>query len=288
MLLVLVWMQTGWRPVHAYPILFQIEEDTERCFQFQIPPGDDAHFVGVVLPSTEDMQDGAVEAWYFEQVYRLMASKHEKQIIGKQFLDEPPPDFVANHRSDYWKSAVAGIAAARSNTSPVTVSLSNRPFDRHGESQYTTKLFQPLVINFVARTTSNRANRKGMGVEEDIDGYSVCIHNKDEESSWQFVLDIVLLSDDLDLHLLNGDEAFSKDRHLTPLEASLEDSINAAHTVLHEMQYMELREQRMKVTTDSINSRVHWFSYLSISVLLAVTYVQVSYLKRYFHKKKLM
>jgi hypothetical protein len=51
---------------------------------------------------------------------------------------------------------------------------------------------------------------------------------------------------------------------------------------------MEKREARMRVTADSINSRVRWFGYLSVAVLLVVTYLQVTYLKQYFHKKKLM
>ena len=81
---------------------------------------------------------------------------------------------------------------------------------------------------------------------------------------------------------------FEKKQHLTPLEEALDKSINAANTVIREMKYMEKREARMRVTADSINSRVQYFSYLSVAVLLGVTYVQVTYLKRYFHKKKLM
>ena len=83
-------------------------------------------------------------------------------------------------------------------------------------------------------------------------------------------------------------EARAIEEHLTPLEESLEKSIMAARNVLKEMDYMESREKRMRVTSDSINTRVQWFSYLSIGILLVVTYGQVTYLRRYFHKKKLM
>lgn len=86
----------------------------------------------------------------------------------------------------------------------------------------------------------------------------------------------------------DGKAQFSKDAHLTPLEMSLDESIRAATVVLREMDYMEQREARMRQTAESINTRVRWFSYLSVSILLSVTYIQVSYLKRYFHKKKLM
>lgn len=268
----------------AYPILLQVEEDSERCFQFQIPNGDDAHLVGVIVPGEEAIEDEKVEAWYFDQLYKLTASKADRKVIPKKFPDEQP-DYVAKHMSDYLQQHAAGSAV-----SPVVVSLTNNPKDRKGETQYHSKYFQPMVVNYISRTTNARANRKGKAMAaQDIDGYGLCIYNRDEETQVQMILDIVLVSEDIPADLDgSGEGGFSKDRHLTPLEESLQDSIDAAQSILKEMRYMEQRERRMRRTTDSINTRVHWFSYLSVSVLLTVTYIQVTYLKRYFHKKKLM
>jgi hypothetical protein len=118
--------------------------------------------------------------------------------------------------------------------------------------------------------------------------YRVCFLNGDAENQAQVILDVVLLSEEMIDDEDTSSLGFQKDKHLTPLEQSLQNSITAANTVLQEMKYMEQREQRMRITAENINTRVRWFSYLSVAVLLVVTYIQVTYLKRYFHKKKLM
>lgn len=267
----------------AYPVLMQIEEGAERCFQFQIPLGDDANLVAVVLPGEDEIPDEKVESWYFDQVYKLTKAKNDKNIIPREFPDEMP-GHVAAHMSEYHQATKGG-------GSPLIVTLTNRPSeeDKKFQNQYTAKVFKPLVVNFISRTTNARSKRKGWANTDDseIDGYGLCVQNRDDEKYFQIVLDIVLISEDIPSDLDEAD-SFSVDSHLTPLEESLKDSITSAENILREMRYMEQRERRMRKTTDSINSRVHWFSYLSVSILLAVTYVQVTYLKRYFHKKKLM
>jgi len=260
----------------AYPVLLQVEEESERCFQFQIPEGDDAHMVATILPA--DLDDG-VESWFFEQLYKMTARKNN--VITKQFDDEQPSN-VAEAVSQFFQQVPSN------NGAPVTVGLTNRPYDRRGENQYHSKYFAPIVVNYIARTTYKRSERKGLNPEDDIEGYMVCVNNRSEDAMIQFVMDIVLISEDIPPDLAAESSGFSKDRHLTPLEESLEESIKAAENILREMKFMEKRERRMRRTSDHINTRVHWFSYLSISILLAVTYIQVSYLKRYFHKKKLM
>ncbi|GAX26920.1 hypothetical protein FisN_9Lh220 [Fistulifera solaris] len=271
------------RSIYAYPVLMQIDEGAERCFQFQIPMGDDANLVAVVLPSEEEIPDEKVESWYFDQVYKLTKAKNDKNIIPREFPEEMP-GHVAAHMSEYHQKTQGG-------GSPLIVTLTNRPADddKKHHNQYTAKVFKPLVVNFISRTTNARSKRKGWANAEDaeIDGYGLCVQNRDDEKYYQIVLDIVLISEDVPNDLDQAD-GFSVDSHLTPLEESLKDSITSAENILREMRYMEQREQRMRKTTDSINSRVHWFSYLSVSILLAVTYIQVTYLKRYFHKKKLM
>jgi hypothetical protein len=266
--------------VQAYPLLLQVDEDSERCFQFQIPSGDDAHLVGVILPSVDDIEDEKVEAWYFDQVYKLTAAKLEK-FIPKQFPDELP-DYVATQISSWFKESSVG------EINPVVVLVSSRPSDRKAYNRHRSEYFQPMVINYISRTTNTRTNRKGIAEDHDIEGYGICIKNKDQESQVQFIMDIVLISEDIPLELEGDGEGFSKERHLTPLEKSLDDSITSAQNILKEMRFMEQRERRMRTTSDNINLRVRWFSYLSVSVLLTVTYIQVTYLKRYFHKKKLM
>jgi hypothetical protein len=122
-----------------------------------------------------------------------------------------------------------------------------------------------------------------------LEGYKACFHNSNEDFPMHIVMDSVMTSEEYGI----GDDALSEDEsfqgsHLTPLAEQLQESLAAAKSVIKEMNYMERRESRMRLTTDSINARVRYFSYISVGVLLAVTYVQVTYLKRYFHKKKLL
>jgi hypothetical protein len=93
---------------------------------------------------------------------------------------------------------------------------------------------------------------------------------------------MVLVSENAD------DDVVTTKEHLTPLEEQLGESIQAAQTILKEMRYMEKREARMRMTSESIFTKVSWFSVLSVVILLGVTFVQVRYLKNYFRKKKLM
>lgn len=79
-----------------------------------------------------------------------------------------------------------------------------------------------------------------------------------------------------------------KKDHLNPIEISFDEGISLAHSVIDEMHYMEKREIRMKKTTDGTNRRIRYFSYLSILILLGVTWVQIQYLKSYFKKKKVL
>jgi hypothetical protein len=110
--------------------------------------------------------------------------------------------------------------------------------------------------------------------------------NNDQDRQVQIIIDVVMMSQTSQEE--EKAAGFEKEKHLTPLEQSLDQNIAAANKVLREMKYMEQREYGMRMTAESINARVRWFSYLSVAVLLVVTYVQVTYLKRYFHKKKLM
>jgi hypothetical protein len=271
-----------WQPVEAYPMLSQVEEGEERCFSFNIPANDDAHMVFVVLPSEDDIED-AEEAWYVDQALKLAKMKGHKEGIPNKFPDDMP-DKVAKHVSTY-------VQEAGSNESPITIQVSVDPSGSENTVKYKdrqrTKYFLPTVFQHVRQAIAMRAPHQAPKADMPI-SYRVCFLNGDAENQAQVILDVVLLSEEMIDDEDTSSLGFQKDKHLTPLEQSLQNSITAANTVLQEMKYMEQREQRMRITAENINTRVRWFSYLSVAVLLVVTYIQVTYLKRYFHKKKLM
>lgn len=82
--------------------------------------------------------------------------------------------------------------------------------------------------------------------------------------------------------------AAAKKDNLKPLEVELrrlEDTVTMIH---NEMQYMKTREESMRATNDSTGTRVLWFSFFSMSILVALGISQIVYLKRYFQSRKLI
>jgi p24 family protein delta-1 len=134
--------------------------------------------------------------------------------------------------------------------------------------------YQPVVLNHVIQSQKQW--------EAMVGAYSICFDNAFDEDYVHVAFDMVLVSENAD------DDVVTTKEHLTPLEEQLGESIQAAQTILKEMRYMEKREARMRMTSESIFTKVSWFSVLSVVILLGVTFVQVRYLKNYFRKKKLM
>merc|ERR1712161_18926 len=115
--------------------------------------------------------------------------------------------------------------------------------------------------------------------------FSICFENKNKDDATRIIYDHVVLSE-IETKLKKHHTL--KKEHLTPLEYVLDDSLASAKSILDEMYYMEKREIRMKQTADHTNSRIKYFSYFSVSILLGVTWIQVTYLKSYFKKKKVL
>ncbi|KAJ5076217.1 transmembrane emp24 domain-containing protein [Anaeramoeba ignava] len=75
---------------------------------------------------------------------------------------------------------------------------------------------------------------------------------------------------------------------LTPIEGELKRIDGLIQEITSTMSYMKEREETMRNTNESTNSRVLWFSLLSILTLLITGFWQVYYLKNYFHKQKII
>ena len=79
-----------------------------------------------------------------------------------------------------------------------------------------------------------------------------------------------------------------KKEHLKPVEVELrrlDDIVTAIHD---EMLHQRSREQTFRDTNESTNSRVKWFSFFSIVVLLSLGVWQVYHLQAFFKEKKLI
>jgi p24 family protein delta-1 len=111
--------------------------------------------------------------------------------------------------------------------------------------------------------------------------YQVCFYNS-QDSPARIMLDFK-----------HGVEAkdyteVAKREHLMPVERELRKMEDAVDEIHREMLYMREREAAMRSTNESTNSRVLWFSFLSIAVLLGMGVWQVIYLKKFFKSKKLI
>ena len=276
----------------SYPLIAVLDDGQERCFRFNVPRNDDAHLVALVLPGEDEIPgDTLIETWYVDQLYKMAKSKADRNnLLPLQLLDELPTE-VNQRVSRYLEDRHGALPEVR-------IRFTNQPVEDSPVYGHELKAtyFKPAVVNHIVRVVSGKGASEITSEDKEeasLQGYGVCIHNPDLEFAVHVIFDVVLASEDLSLYdepvkAKKPTTDFDKERHLTPLERTIDLSIRAARSILREMKYMEKREARMRLTADSINSRVRWFSYLSVGVLLLVTYLQVTYLKRYFHKKKLM
>ena len=82
--------------------------------------------------------------------------------------------------------------------------------------------------------------------------------------------------------------AVAKKDNLKPIEVELrrlEDQVQAIHD---DMKYLKNREESMRNTNESTNSRVLWFSIFSMVVLVVLGGLQLYYLKNFFKSKKIL
>jgi p24 family protein delta-1 len=85
---------------------------------------------------------------------------------------------------------------------------------------------------------------------------------------------------------------------LKPIEVELRRIENVISEVVHDMEYLKVREQTMRNTNESTNERVKYFAMLTSSslweyadsgvVLLGLSGWQIVYLRTYFKRKGML
>jgi len=272
--------------VDAYPMVMEIPEGSERCLRLNIPEDDDAHLVFLALPKYADDEDGekpaawtskynAMESFYFNEMVELTKKRVQQTALPRKFTGTPPED-ISNAMTDFLESVDNEVKSGCQVKLTNPKSAASRTME--------TFWFQPVVLNHLRKAIRTRQDHESSPLE----GYAACFQNTNEDFPVQILVDSVLTSEEPVLDYGDEDTEGFQGSHLTPLAEQLSESLKAARSVIKEMNFMERRESRMRLTADSINSRVRYFSYISVAILLVVTYVQVTYLKRYFKKKKLL
>merc|ERR1712123_146062 len=100
-------------------------------------------------------------------------------------------------------------------------------------------------------------------------------------------------SHEIEINLKKGVEAKSyeeqaKTEKLKPLEVELRRLEDMSDSIVMDFQYMKSREEEMRSTNESTNTRVLYFSIFSTVCLVALGTWQVFYLRRFFKSKKLI
>uniref|UniRef100_A0A0M3I291 GOLD domain-containing protein n=1 Tax=Ascaris lumbricoides TaxID=6252 RepID=A0A0M3I291_ASCLU len=83
-------------------------------------------------------------------------------------------------------------------------------------------------------------------------------------------------------------EDIAKAEQLKPLEVELRRLEDLSESIVQDFAYMRQREEEMRNTNESTNSRVLYLSIFSMLCLLGLATWQVLYLRRYFKAKKLI
>lgn len=83
-------------------------------------------------------------------------------------------------------------------------------------------------------------------------------------------------------------EDLAKAEKLKPLEVELRRLEDLSESIVQDFAYMRKREEEMRSTNESTNSRVLYLSIFSMLCLLGLATWQVLYLRRYFKSKKLI
>lgn len=75
---------------------------------------------------------------------------------------------------------------------------------------------------------------------------------------------------------------------LRPAELELKKIEEMTREITDELKYLKAREERMRDTNESTNSRVKWFSVLIVLLLIGLGVWQIQYLRHYFKVKHII
>ncbi|TGZ84901.1 hypothetical protein EX30DRAFT_337356 [Ascodesmis nigricans] len=118
--------------------------------------------------------------------------------------------------------------------------------------------------------------------------FDVCISNTLDSGrhgsglSRQIELDVDIGADARDWSAIQAAEK------LKPVEIELKRIEEVVGEIVHQMEYLRAREQKLRDTNESTNERVKWFAVTVMFTLLGLGAWQVVYLRAYFRSKHLI
>ncbi|KIV82438.1 endoplasmic reticulum vesicle protein 25, variant [Exophiala sideris] len=82
--------------------------------------------------------------------------------------------------------------------------------------------------------------------------------------------------------------AIQANEKLKPVETELRRMEETVNEIVQELEYLRLREQKLRDTNESTNERVKWFALGTMGMLVGLGAWQVVYLRAYFRSKHLI
>jgi len=122
---------------------------------------------------------------------------------------------------------------------------------------------------------------------DDYDMFQLCFTSKTEDKRVKPPPQDVRLELKRGIDAKNYDE-LAKNEQLKPLEIELRRLEDLSKSITDAFSYMKKREEEMRDTNESTNSRVLYFSAFSMLCLVGLATWQVLYLRKFFKSKKLI
>ena len=109
----------------------------------------------------------------------------------------------------------------------------------------------------------------------------MCINNRDNQ---QVAFDFMIQTG---IEAKDYSNIITK-KHLRPIEVQAQKVQDMVKQLRQELSYLVMHEEQLKEQNQKIKSRVLIFGIISIVVMAASTYLQISYLKNFFRYKKII
>ena len=77
-------------------------------------------------------------------------------------------------------------------------------------------------------------------------------------------------------------------KHLKPVELQAQKVIDMVEQIRNDLGSLVVNEERLKDANTKIKTRVVIFGLISVAVMAASTYLQITYLKSFFRNKKII
>ncbi|KAF2538679.1 hypothetical protein F2Q68_00019890 [Brassica cretica] len=83
-------------------------------------------------------------------------------------------------------------------------------------------------------------------------------------------------------------DSIARKEKIEGVELELRKLEGAVEGIHENLLYLKDREAEMRIVSEKTNSRVAWYSIMSLGICIVVSGLQILYLKQYFERKKLI